>query len=848
MMSSCTAFDNAKTRVLKRLDKSLKGSIDTPMLPLVESINSTEDLVSTSCCSGRISLFAGKKKTGGFVFCSHEAIHQFSDIESKISDFLASNNPVSVNFKFEPLLLHVEAASLAAADRFLSLAINSGFRNSGILSLGRRFVIAVRGCLRLEFPIIDNGELIASVEYIKRCTEIANKKLIVNLNQINDFHEIFLREYFPKTSPQASASPDPRFLTTLDVPEDFTSKLQFFGAAKLENSERVLVVGGQTRGPRSSRVLEFNKTSETFRDICVSKNFKPRVFAAGAYPYVFGGRTSPEKPLNDLWKFDENSNQLIEISDQISDEKPCERFRHCAASDEIGNFFVLGGVDPHGELLCDFWKFSESSGWKRLPDAPRGVRDGTMEIVGKRIFLLIGNLCEISVFDGKSWGQLLVSTGNERIIDRSAHASTADSFGIFVGGGLSNIGTILRDVWYLNTEICSWKFLGLFPEDNWRMRFCLSRISDHSLLALGGGGNAFTFGSYFDRAAKFPIPQDIAEFYVHVAEKSRIQETREYLRDRNFLDESRKIRVLKSGVYFPVLVRQISDLEVVKLPSGEAEESKAVVKISEKFERIGDVVLLPAKEAKRLQSEISSWADFCMMFKCRAVGILGERITGEKRESNNRILYATDRSEETQYSSYYTTHVENGVKYRLDLMRHMFSSGNGTERKRMRSPPGLNSDEVVVDLFAGIGYFSLPLLLSGATRLYACDWNDSALACLKESLSLNKIPDERVVISPGDSATAHERIGENLADRISLGLIPQSDIAWPAAARILKNSGGWLHVHGVAADVEIWKAEVVTAFKQLGLEISQAHVNKVKNYRPKVKHYVLDLYASRPVL
>jgi tRNA wybutosine-synthesizing protein 3 len=53
-------------------------------------------------------------------------------------------------------------------------------------------------------------------------------------------------------------------------------------------------------------------------------------------------------------------------------------------------------------------------------------------------------------------------------------------------------------------------------------------------------------------------------------------------------------------------------------------------------------------------------------------------------------------------------HREAGVTYVLDVTRCMFSSGNTSERARMGR---LNcSGETIVDLFAGIGYFTIPLL------------------------------------------------------------------------------------------------------------------------------------------
>ncbi len=52
----------------------------------------------------------------------------------------------------------------------------------------------------------------------------------------------------------------------------------------------------------------------------------------------------------------------------------------------------------------------------------------------------------------------------------------------------------------------------------------------------------------------------------------------------------------------------------------------------------------------------------------------------------------------------------------------MFSSGNMNERIRMSNISKPN--EVVVDLFAGIGYFTLPIAVySKPKKIYACEKN-----------------------------------------------------------------------------------------------------------------------------
>ena len=53
-------------------------------------------------------------------------------------------------------------------------------------------------------------------------------------------------------------------------------------------------------------------------------------------------------------------------------------------------------------------------------------------------------------------------------------------------------------------------------------------------------------------------------------------------------------------------------------------------------------------------------------------------------------------------------HKEGGVLYCLDVTKCMFSSGNTTVRQRMGQLDC--AGETVVDLYAGIGYYTLPFL------------------------------------------------------------------------------------------------------------------------------------------
>ena len=83
-------------------------------------------------------------------------------------------------------------------------------------------------------------------------------------------------------------------------------------------------------------------------------------------------------------------------------------------------------------------------------------------------------------------------------------------------------------------------------------------------------------------------------------------------------------------------------------------------------------------------------------------------------------------------------HIDNGIRYTYDVTKNMFSKGNISEKLRIAKFDC--EDEVVVDMFAGIGYFTLPYLVKAkAKTVYACDWNPDAVSFLRHNLHVNKV-------------------------------------------------------------------------------------------------------------
>ncbi|XP_040572799.1 tRNA wybutosine-synthesizing protein 3 homolog [Lepeophtheirus salmonis] len=180
-------FDKQKRSTLAALeeDKSRKGSVDQPIADFVSAINQHPDLVTLSSCSGRILVSSGSKnKNVSWIYSTHE-LGLKEELITNIQCSLSSNSEIqSLTFKMEAFILHVQCRTPEVARQFHQIAVQSGFRNSGIsISKSGKVVLAIRASHGLEVPLFINGEnnsLLVDNEYLSCLLEHANEKLTEN--------------------------------------------------------------------------------------------------------------------------------------------------------------------------------------------------------------------------------------------------------------------------------------------------------------------------------------------------------------------------------------------------------------------------------------------------------------------------------------------------------------------------------------------------------------------------------------------------------------------------------------------------------------------------------------------
>lgn len=146
-----------------------------------------------------------------------------------------------------------------------------------------------------------------------------------------------------------------------------------------------------------------------------------------------------------------------------------------------------------------------------------------------------------------------------------------------------------------------------------------------------------------------------------------------------------------------------------------------------------------------------------------------------------------------------TRHKEHGLWYVADPELVMFASGNIVERGVMGSIDA--QGETVLDLFAGIGYLCLPMLVgSNAKHLIACELNPVAAGFLEEGARANGVVD-RLEVRVGDSRHVAPVA---CADRILMGGFEDDPAFLTAALDALRLEGGVIHFHAISGQREPW--------------------------------------------
>jgi len=188
-----------------------------------------------------------------------------------------------------------------------------------------------------------------------------------------------------------------------------------------------------------------------------------------------------------------------------------------------------------------------------------------------------------------------------------------------------------------------------------------------------------------------------------------------------------------------------------------------------------------------------------------------------------------------------TTHREFGCIYRMDVRKVYFSPRLSFEHQRVASQ--VKEDETVLDMFAGVGPFSILIAKRvGKVQVYAIDANRDAVKFLNENIAHNKVQGKVTPIL-GDAGTIVKEHFVGKVDRAIMNLPEQSLGFVGSACMALKPIGGIVHYYSFAVGPDpLGKAreDLEQAVLKAGRKISFLNARPVKSTAPYEWQVAID--------
>jgi len=325
-----------------------------------------------------------------------------------------------------------------------------------------------------------------------------------------------------------------------------------------------------------------------------------------------------------------------------------------------------------------------------------------------------------------------------------------------------------------------------------------------------------------------------------MAEKSTgIRVRREYgermrkaLVESDLFDRSRKIHADKAHVCLPVLEMDEAAVERLGLvgpfellqmdfqPEECPRTLEDILGYRPSFEVVGDIALVEEGDAEAVAAAIMAISK-----GIKAVIAPISDVEGEFRTRRTT-----------------TVHKEHGLRYKVDLEGACFTERLGTERLRIACQ--VRPGDFILDMFAGVGPFSLLLARKGA-HVAAMDKNPLAVRCLRENAVLNKIKD--IEILEGDAAELALRYAGR-ADHVIMNL-PHSASSFLTPAMRAAKPGGTVHYYCIAPEDDLYRDEALIrrAGEEMGAEMEVLYRGVVRSYAPRRHNVVIDFQARKHI-
>ena len=210
------------------------------------------------------------------------------------------------------------------------------------------------------------------------------------------------------------------------------------------------------------------------------------------------------------------------------------------------------------------------------------------------------------------------------------------------------------------------------------------------------------------------------------------------------------------------------------------------------FDQIGEIIIVRIPDSLLAKKKIIGEALLDEVKIVRSVFYQASAVEGEFRTRSLEILAGEDNTE-TEYKEF-------GCRFTVDVKNAFFSPRLSTERDRIGNL--VQDGEVVNNMFAGIGMFSIIAAKKKKCTVYSLDINPAASKLCETNIGLNKLAGNIISINGDASEIIKEQL-MNKSDRTLMLLPERSDEFLESAINTTKD-GGIIHYYShIHADKKI---------------------------------------------
>jgi len=239
------------------------------------------------------------------------------------------------------------------------------------------------------------------------------------------------------------------------------------------------------------------------------------------------------------------------------------------------------------------------------------------------------------------------------------------------------------------------------------------------------------------------------------------------------------------------------------------------------FDQIGDIIIVRIPDSLISKKKIIGKALLEQVKTAKTVFHQSSPVEGDFRTRNLELIEGDEKTE-TEYR-------ENGCRFIVDVEKAFFSPRLSTERERISNL--VNDHDVIINMFGGVGMFSLLAAKKKSCTVYNIDINPVASKLCEENIKLNKLKG-KVISLNGDATKIIKEQLQDKADRVLMLLPERSDEFLDTAISSL-NKNGVIHYY----------SHIHAEKKQDAPKLSEEHFLNIN----KIQADILDSRVVRPV-